>query len=104
MITKIFSVLDTKGCFFGQPFYDQREASAVRSFGDAVNDGSNPNNQWHKHPEDFQLFLIGEFDNETGHITGVVPKALVSGNSLMEYGEKQEQFEFDKNTKEKKPL
>lgn len=82
MIMKMFTVYDMKAEFFGQPFFEQEEASAIRSFGDAVNDSSNPANQWNKHPEDFQLYLIGAFDNETGNVESYLPKAIVMANSL----------------------
>lgn len=82
MKLKMFSVLDMKAEFFGQPFFEQEEASAIRSFGDAVNDGSNQSNMWFKHPEDFQLYLIGLFDNESGELEKCLPKALVMASSL----------------------
>lgn len=82
MKMKVFSVLDAKAGFYGQPYFEQQEASAIRAFGDAVNDSSNPNNQWNKHPEDFSLYLIGEYDNETGEIFPVKLEALVNASSL----------------------
>lgn len=82
MIIKIFSVFDSKAAFFGQPFADQSIASATRNFSDAVNDGSNPNNLWHKHPEDFSLFHVGEFDNETGELLPMNPKNLITASAI----------------------
>jgi len=82
MILKIFAVYDSKARFFGQPFFDQEEGSALRNFGDAVNDGSNPNNMWHRHPEDFSLFELGEFDNGSGEIIPNLPKSLVTASAL----------------------
>lgn len=82
MILKMFSVLDMKAQFFGQPFFEQQEATAIRSFSDAVNDSSNSTNMWNRHPEDFQLYLVGSFDNETGEVVPEVPKALVMASSV----------------------
>lgn len=82
MDLKVFSVLDSKAQFFGQPFFAETEAAAIRSFGDAVNDSSNKANQWHSHPEDFQLFVIGAFDNSNGVLVPCTPKALVMASSL----------------------
>lgn len=98
MKLKIFTVYDTKAQFFGQPFFDQQEASAIRSWSDSVNDGSNPANQWHNHPEDFQLFLVGEFDNETGKVDSILPQALVMGSSLI----RRDQLPVPKAAKDKK--
>lgn len=82
MKLKMFSVFDTKMAVFANPFYDQREESAIRSFSDAVND-PNPNNMWNKHPEDFSLYMIGEFDNDTGEIDLYKPQNLVTASALM---------------------
>lgn len=103
MILKVLAVFDSKAGFFGQPFFEQREAAGVRAFGDAVNDSSNPANQWNKHPEDFQLFMIGEFDNESGELIPSLPKALISAASLHR-GQGQLDL-FEKNgVKDKAPV
>lgn len=83
MIVKLFSVFDSKASFFGQPFVDQSEASAIRNFADACADGSNPANLWHKHPEDFSLFQVGEFDNLSGEMIPCLPKSLVTASALV---------------------
>lgn len=80
--TKVYSVFDSKAALFGRPFYDQQDASAIRNFADAVNDGSNPSNMWNKHPEDFSLFLIGEFDDESGKLIPCLPQSLVTASAL----------------------
>lgn len=82
MILKCFAVLDSKAGFFGQPFFDQNEASAIRNFSDAVKDSSNPNNLWHKHPEDFSLFYIGDYDNADGSFTLVPPRSLITASAI----------------------
>lgn len=81
MILKMFSVYDTKAQFFGNPFFDQMSASAIRSFGDAVNK-NDPTNNWYLHPEDYQLFCIGEFNNLTGEVKYQLPEALVMASAL----------------------
>lgn len=84
MILKLYSVFDSKLACFGKPWYGISDAGAIREFGDAVNDGSNPNNQWFKHPEDFSLFYLGEFNDELGVIECVkpAPLALVTASAL----------------------
>lgn len=49
---------------------------ATRDFADAVNDPQNQ--QLHKHPEDFELWHLGELDETTGKITGE-PRRLMRG-------------------------
>lgn len=82
MMLKIFAVFDSKAASFGTPFVDQSESSATRNFGDAVRDGSNPNNLWHKHPEDFSLFQIGEFDSLSGELVPCIPKNLITASAI----------------------
>lgn len=82
MKIKVFSVYDAKAAYFGPPFFDQREESAIRQFSDVVNDGRNKDNQWHSHPEDFSLFMIGEFNNENGVLTGCVPQSLITASAM----------------------
>jgi hypothetical protein len=38
---------------------------AIRSFSDEVN-RKDPENQLHNHPDDFDLYELGEFDDNTG--------------------------------------
>ena len=93
MVVKVFSVYDSKACFFGRPFFDQMEGSALRSFRDAVNDSSNPNNMWNKHPEDFSLFEVGSFDDQSGELVPIIPKSLMTGSALVSLnGSKMEEL------------
>lgn len=93
MKLKVFSVFDTKLAVFGNPWFDQRVESAIRAFTDAVNSPGD-NNMWNKHPEDFSLYLLGEFDNDTGTFDLDKPRNLLTASSIrrspqMELFEKQ---------------
>lgn len=59
MIHKIYSIFDTKTGSYSQPFYSPSKGDAIRTFIDLAND---KHIQIGKHPEDFTLFEIGEFD------------------------------------------
>lgn len=85
MIMKVFSVFDAKAAFFGNPFYDQREGSAIRAFGDAVNK-EDVNNGFYNHPEDYSLYMLGEFDNDTGAFDPIKPLCLVTASSMRTVG------------------
>lgn len=65
MLNKIISVYDSKAGIFNQPMYFISTAEAVRSFIDQVN---TKDSAIQKHPEDYTLFLIGEFNLETGEL------------------------------------
>lgn len=83
MIRNAYSIFDSKLATFSQPFFDLTDASAIRNFSDAIADGSNPNNQWHKHPEDFSLFVVGSFDDEKGELLAVVPRSLITASATV---------------------
>lgn len=59
------AVYDEALAAFMRPFFMQTIAQAVRSFHDEVKrpDGNDP---MHKHPEDYKLYCLGEWDEETG--------------------------------------
>lgn len=66
MITKMFSVFDSKAGNFSPPFFMVSIGQAVRSFQDIASDQST---MIARHPEDFSLFFIGEFDDAIGEVT-----------------------------------
>lgn len=82
MKMNVYSVFDSKLASFGRPWYEMTDASAIRVFQDAVNDSSNPNNQWYKHPEDFSLYSIGEFDDSDGKLVSNLPLSLVTASAI----------------------
>lgn len=63
---RIFAVYDHKAQDFGQPFFNQNTATALRAFTDLVND---PSTTVFKYPDDFTLFEIGHYESNTGIIT-----------------------------------
>lgn len=58
---KVYTVWDSASDAFLQPFYTQSKGQAIRSFTDAANDSGH---QFCKHPEDFTLFELGEFNEQ----------------------------------------
>lgn len=80
MKTMMFSVFDIKAAVYGTPFFMPREAAAIRAFGDLVNDERSTVS---KHPEDYVLFHIGDFEDDTANIEVVKPRSLVTGASMV---------------------
>jgi len=74
VIVKMFSVVDTKVGAFMNPFYAMTNGQAMRMFGDSVQDGKGPAAM---HPEDYELYYVGEFDDGAGRLDGVVPAVFV---------------------------
>lgn len=62
---KIFTVLDVKANAFANPFYAQNVGVAIRMLTDTA---KNPESMIAMHPGDYQLWLIGEWDDHTGEI------------------------------------
>lgn len=82
MITKIFSVFDRASKTYSHPFYLLREEQAIRAFTDAIN---SPSHEFGKHPADYALFYMGEFDDLTGKHTSAAPSCdmLCTGLSVL---------------------
>lgn len=70
MILLAFSVYDNKAAVWLSPFWVRSAGEATRAFADeARRDGPIG-----RHPADYNLFLIGEFDDQTGQLkAGATP-------------------------------
>lgn len=78
----MFSIRDSAADAYGRPFFMSSVGIAIRSFTDEVN-RADKENQIYMHPEDFDLFELGEFDDETGRISLLdVPKQLALGRQV----------------------
>lgn len=78
----IVTVLDKALGAYSRPMCVPSVGIAVRSFTDEVN-RQDSNNEMYKHPEDFVLYGIGEFDEETGVINAYqAPVKLESAEYL----------------------
>lgn len=65
MIHQMFSIYDSKAYAFLPPFFLPTPEMAIRTFESCANE---PGHMFCKHPFDFNLFHIGEFDDATGEI------------------------------------
>ena len=61
----VVSIKDRAADAFGRPFYVPSVGVAIRSFQDEVNRASE-DNQMYQHPDDFDLYELGSFDDSTG--------------------------------------
>lgn len=68
MILTIVAVKDRAADAFMRPFFVPTANMAIRSFMDEVNRDA-ADNQMFAHPDDFDLYEIGVFDDSTGRIT-----------------------------------
>lgn len=65
MILKIFAIRDRQLNAYMQPFFAPTSGAATRGFRDLVNEQGH---QLNKHPEDYELWHLGEFDDATGKV------------------------------------
>lgn len=75
---QIFSIYDSKAEAYLPPFVLHRSEIAARTFSDCINSETH---QFGAHPADYTLFNIGEFDDETGHVSPHSPHNLI-GNGV----------------------
>lgn len=80
MVHKMFTVYDTAAKAYLPPFFLPRVEMAQRIFADAVNSDSH---QFGKHPADYTLFLIAEFDDEHAGVSLQTPEKICTGLEVL---------------------
>lgn len=63
MKLNVYTIYDSKVKAYMQPFMAQTNGQALRMFADTVQDDKTVIN---KHPEDYTLFALGSYDDQTG--------------------------------------
>ena len=82
MKLNVYSIFDSAAQAFVQPFFMQQDGLAIRAFQDNVN--SKEENNISKHPEQFTLFKLAEFNDQNGMLTPLdTPRALAIGVELI---------------------
>lgn len=82
MILKMYAVFDSATEMYGRPFFMVADGQAMRSFKDQVN-AKDATNELSNHPDDFTLFALGDFDDNTGRFRVLdVPSSLVRGKDI----------------------
>jgi len=75
----IVSIHDRAAACFSRPVFTQTEGTAIRSFTDEVN-RAGADNELGKHPADFDLYVVGVFDDSNGEfICEAQPRLLLKG-------------------------
>ena len=62
----VCSIRDRAADVFGQPMFFNAKGSAIRAFSDEVNNPKRDSSQISLHPEDFDLYFFGFFDDSVG--------------------------------------
>lgn len=80
MKTIIVSVWDRCTQAYMKPAFALTEGQAVRSFTDEV---QRVGGEMNIHPEDYQLFKVGEWTDHKGEIVGVTPQCLAKAHEVI---------------------
>jgi len=82
----VVAIRDSAVKAFMQPGYAPSEEAGVRSFKNLFSqDGPNPLKQ---NPEDYALFHIGYFDDNTGKLDSIEPNQICRGTDCVPMGVK----------------
>lgn len=68
MQLKMYSIRDAKGEIYHPPFFKNTHGEAERDFTQLVRD---PKTQPGQFPEDFDLYHLGTYDNQTGKLASL---------------------------------
>lgn len=80
----VLSVRDRAADVFGQPMFVPAVGVGVRSFVDELN-RQGPDNVLSRHPEDFDLYELGTYDDNTGRFQQLDdgPRQVAVGKDLV---------------------
>ena len=90
MELSIYSIFDQAAKAFTQPFFMQNDGLAIRAFQGNVN-SKEPNNI-SDYPDQFTLYHIGTYNDQTGAIDSIEPKTLGNGTQYKEDTNNIEQY------------
>lgn len=79
MLQILCSIYDSKAEYWSAPRMFRTKMDALRSFEMAVNS----NEGYGLHPEDYTLFCVGEFDEQSGMVGSAGPVVIENGINLV---------------------
>lgn len=77
----VVAVRDRASDTFARPFFVPALGVALRGFSDEINRADADNNLY-KHPDDYDLYEIGSFDEDTAELIPIKPKMVAIGKSV----------------------
>ena len=93
MIIRAYSVYDRKALTYNPPFHAPTDGAAIRIVADAAND---QNTSLGRHPNDYVLFFVGTYDDQTGAMAPAAPLVhVIDLNALLD---KQQPLPFAQAT------
>ncbi len=80
MKTQLYAIYDTAAGIYTRQVFAQADGVITREFSDLVTNAESPYGQ---HPEDYSIFRLGVFDDQTGKITDEKNECLGTGLELV---------------------
>jgi hypothetical protein len=80
MILHMFAIRDRATDSFGNPMFLVSRGQAVRSFTDEIN-RQDRENQLYAHPDDFDLYYLGEYVTDKGSFQAIEPEMILVGKT-----------------------
>lgn len=80
MKMSVYAVYDKAVNAFLQPFYARSAGEAIRSFGELARDN---NTNVGRHPTDFVLFGLGEYDDASGMFNCQEPMRMLGAQEML---------------------
>lgn len=79
---RLYAIYDKKAANFGEPLLAVNDAVMVRY----LKDGLSPQHPMLKYPEDFDLYSIAGYSQDTGRIEAEAPQFICNMAVVMEVG------------------
>lgn len=79
MFVKVFSIFDKKSRSYRPPFFSYNEETAIRTLRKVAETDQTIS----EFPEDFDLYVIGNWDDIEGEIKGTKPAFLIEVGSML---------------------
>lgn len=76
----VYAIFDSAVSCYRQPFVMEADGAAVRAFTDIC---MNKDTDIAKHPTDFSLHRIGDYEDTTGELTGEPPFTLAHATTIV---------------------
>lgn len=79
----VLSIFDRASGIYGRPVFVPAKGAGIRSFTDEIN-RADPQNEIYRHPDDYDLYDLGSFDDQSGAFElNVSPSILVRGKDVV---------------------
>lgn len=77
---KVYATFDVKAAAYGKPMFLTTDGLATRLFVEVAKDAKS---EVAKYPADYSLYRIGEYDPNTGVLTGCRPVILMTASAAL---------------------